>query len=317
MDLSRLSRGSSSGYSPSQVGYPAPQVEKEIPEEGDQVLNGKRSPDEPKQNVEERSVRESRWSCADENISGLTEKNDFGEEVLSLRSVKEKKLEEGSEDVDNILDLISKSAGWGKTFEESVRKKTPPSAIGGIVSDRLPADAKSSVPVPTFTPNSLPTPFSNTDTTSSSSTATSPNHPPWFPSRSPSAPHTNNLTNSSSSPTLIPSPREFYLAISPSILDHKEYISRQGYTSSFHPDFNSPMAADLERRVPLEGLADMDVRKGEVDLRIRNRRKEREEMLGREDGEGRGSRRRSLREMWEEGVRRAGKDISDVGGRIG
>ena len=57
------------------------------------------------------------------------------------------------------------------------------------------------------------------------------------------------------------------------------------------------MAEDLKGRVPVDGLRDLGLAKGEAPLRVRLRRKEEEEE-GHKQGWG------SLRELWEEGKRR-------------
>ena len=57
-------------------------------------------------------------------------------------------------------------------------------------------------------------------------------------------------------------------------MNSQAYIERQGYYTDFVPDRKSIMAEDLEGRVPLEGLFDCRIKKEEVPLRIRNKRKE-------------------------------------------
>lgn len=52
------------------------------------------------------------------------------------------------------------------------------------------------------------------------------------------------------------------------------------------------MAEDLERRVPVVGMVDCSIKKGEAPLRIRIKRQEKERLE-----------RRTLRELWEEGKR--------------
>ena len=222
----------------------------QAPGQDQQTQEEKDPPSEPK------SIYEG------ENVVGLTERNQFGEEIVSLKSVKPKP--QKKED-DNLLDLISKSAGWGDKYNEDTPISNPAAAPPSPDQASNP-----SIPFPTFTPN--PIPNANPSPASTSSTASA--------------------------------SREFYLSITPSILDHEAYIARQGYYGSFIPDLNSPMAADLERRVPLAGLADLDVRKPELYLRARHRRENRE---AKEKEEGRG--RKTLREMWEDGMRRAGKEI--------
>ena len=212
------------------------------------------------------SPKESKSIYEGENVIGLTERNQFGEEIVSLKSVKPKAKEK--ED-DNLLDLISKSTGWGDKYDEE-----PPNSIIVETPSTAVPQSSPSIPFPTFTPNPIP-----------SSEPHSTTSPP--------------ITSANDTST-----KEFYLSVTPSILDHAAYIARQGYYGSFVPDLNSPMAADLERRVPLVGLADLNVRKPELYLRARHRREEKE---ARAKEEGRG--RKTLREMWEDGMKRAGKEI--------
>ena len=68
--------------------------------------------------------------------------------------------------------------------------------------------------------------------------------------------------------------RRFELYVTPSHMNSQAYIERQGYYTEFVPDRKNIMAEDLENRVPLEGLFDCRIKKEEVHLRIRNRRKE-------------------------------------------
>lgn len=68
--------------------------------------------------------------------------------------------------------------------------------------------------------------------------------------------------------------RRFALYATPSQMNSQAYIERQGYYADFVPNRKNIMAEDLEGRVPLEGLFDCRIKKGEVPLRIRNRRKE-------------------------------------------
>ena len=70
--------------------------------------------------------------------------------------------------------------------------------------------------------------------------------------------------------------RRFELYVTPSHMNSQAYIERQGYYTDFVPDRRSIMAEDLEGRVPLEGLFDCRIKKEEVHLRIRNKRKEKD-----------------------------------------
>ena len=69
--------------------------------------------------------------------------------------------------------------------------------------------------------------------------------------------------------------RRFALYVTPSHMNSQAYIERQGYYAEFVPDRKNIMAEDLEDRVPLEGLFDCRIKKEELPLRIRNKRKER------------------------------------------
>ena len=66
-------------------------------------------------------------------------------------------------------------------------------------------------------------------------------------------------------------PREIRLHISLSYTNHQAYISRQGYYEGFRPSHETVMTADLEKRVPLEGLKDLRLDKAEAPLRVRNK----------------------------------------------
>ncbi|KAL9103244.1 MAG: hypothetical protein Q9163_001695 [Psora crenata] len=89
--------------------------------------------------------------------------------------------------------------------------------------------------------------------------------------------------------------REFELRIEPSRLNHQAYIQRQHYYGYFEPDSTNLMFSDLEKRVPVVGMADCQVEKAEVPLRLRKRRMERERK------EKRGVWRESLGDMWRRG----------------
>ena len=68
--------------------------------------------------------------------------------------------------------------------------------------------------------------------------------------------------------------RDYKLEISPSNMDHQAYIARQWYYGSFSPDRKTIIGADLEGRVPLPGMFDCHVGKGEREFRVRIRMKE-------------------------------------------
>lgn len=69
--------------------------------------------------------------------------------------------------------------------------------------------------------------------------------------------------------------REYKLEISPSNMNHRAYIARQLYYGPFQPDRKTIMAADLDGRVPLDGMLDCHMGKGERPLRERIQMKDR------------------------------------------
>ncbi|KAL8731956.1 MAG: hypothetical protein Q9166_003088 [cf. Caloplaca sp. 2 TL-2023] len=89
--------------------------------------------------------------------------------------------------------------------------------------------------------------------------------------------------------------REFQLTVVKSFFNHQAYIERQAYYAGFNPDMKTIMAEDLRGRVPLEGLLDCSLKKGDVPLRIRLKRKERNRS------------QISLRELWETGKKERGE----------
>lgn len=123
-------------------------------------------------------------------------------------------------------------------------------------------------PPKTFTPN--PTPLKT-------SVAELPN-PPSSPQQTPTSPD---------------SPREFHLTIQRSLLNHQTYIERQHYYGGFQLDLKSLMGDDLRVRVPVAGMADCQLGKLEVPLRVRMKRRQEE---AKTDWV-------SLGRLWEEGER--------------
>lgn len=89
--------------------------------------------------------------------------------------------------------------------------------------------------------------------------------------------------------------RKFQLKISRSYTNHQAYIERQGYYGGFNVDTSTIMADDLQERVPLEGMADCQLKKPEVALWVKDMKKDRL-----------GKKRSTLRQMWEEGRRERG-----------
>ena len=104
----------------------------------------------------------------------------------------------------------------------------------------------------------------------------------------------------------------FTLHLTPSTQNHAAYLSRQHYHAAFHPNTRTIAGQDLEKRVPRPGLADLQLGVGEVPLRVRNARAEGMRR------EGRGWWKKSLGEVWGEGVReREGEEERMGGGREG
>ena len=77
-------------------------------------------------------------------------------------------------------------------------------------------------------------------------------------------------------------------------LNHQLYIKRQHYYGRFQLDLDSMMGLDLEGRVPVAAMADCQLGKREVQLRIRLKQRQEEE-----DKRG----WKSLGSLWEEGER--------------
>lgn len=103
-----------------------------------------------------------------------------------------------------------------------------------------------------------------------------------------------SVSRSPPTPTSPPPPqfREFHLTISPSTFNHQGYLERQGYYGGFTPDMASMAASDLEGRVPLPGMADCRLKKGEAPTRTTVKWKEKA-MKAREEP--------SWMELWREG----------------
>ncbi|KAL8907202.1 MAG: hypothetical protein Q9171_005954 [Xanthocarpia ochracea] len=89
--------------------------------------------------------------------------------------------------------------------------------------------------------------------------------------------------------------QEFHLSVVKSSFNHQAYIERQPYYAGFNPYMKTIMAEDLKGRVPLEGFLDFNWNKGDVPLRIRLERKERNRS------------QTSLKELWETGKRERGE----------
>lgn len=89
--------------------------------------------------------------------------------------------------------------------------------------------------------------------------------------------------------------QEICVRIQPSYLNHQSLIQRQHYYSSFEPDRYNIAFADLEKKVPMLGMADCQTQKKEVHLRLRMRRAEKEQR------EKRGQWKESLAQLWDQG----------------
>ena len=153
-------------------------------------------------------------------------------------------------------------------------------------------DSDTQYPQATFIPTSSPAiaePFTS-NPTPSSSTSTSLPYPP-SPSSDPNSP--SSYTEEGS--------KEFNLTITRSVLNHQAYIQRQHYYGGFHLDKLNAMAEDLEPRVPVKGMIDCQLTKGEAPLRLRLKRRENQE----KDGIA----KKSLRELWEQGRREREESI--------
>lgn len=111
-------------------------------------------------------------------------------------------------------------------------------------------------------------------------------------------------------------PREFQLTIERSVLNHHVSIQREHYYDGFQLDLGSAMGDDLEGRVPVAGLADCQLDKPQVPLRVRLRR--------RQEADKRGW--MSLGRLWEEGERERARETErktarelarEAGGNVG
>ena len=96
-------------------------------------------------------------------------------------------------------------------------------------------------------------------------------------------------------------PHEIHLAIERSVLDHHAYIQRQHYYGGFKLDLSGMMGEDLEGRVPVAGMADCQLGKAEVPLRMRLKRRQ-------EDGNRPWI---SLGSLWREGERARQKEQAE------
>ena len=96
--------------------------------------------------------------------------------------------------------------------------------------------------------------------------------------------------------------RELHMRVEASATNHHAQLQRQYYHGSFEPEKNTVMFADLVDRVPVVGMADYQIEKGELPLRIRQKRMEKEER------ERRGAWRESLADMRRRGQKEGGRD---------
>lgn len=135
-----------------------------------------------------------------------------------------------------------------------------------------------------FSSNLYKTPNRRSPSTSSDNgtkTATTTTTPKDTASKSPTA----------QAPKTAPTVREFQVTADWSTFNHQAYIERQVQYGGYDVDLKTLVAEDLAASVPVLGMADVLARKVEVPGRIQSRRAE-------ELGRG-----KSLREMWEEGMR--------------
>ena len=89
-----------------------------------------------------------------------------------------------------------------------------------------------------------------------------------------------------------PVAKTFHIRIDPSLMNFHSYFQRQHYANSFVPDTATAMYDDLCDRVPLPAMADCQLDKRDVPLRLRIKR------LEQQMREKRGSFRVPLTEVW-------------------
>ena len=89
-----------------------------------------------------------------------------------------------------------------------------------------------------------------------------------------------------------PASKEYLVVVERSIANLFAQQQRQHYSAAFEPDQNSIMYEDLASRVPIPAMADCQLEKGEVPLRVRIKRLEAEQT------EMRGAFRESLWQTW-------------------
>ena len=169
---------------------------------------------------------------------------------------------------DKAVKGLQAGAKWGTTFSSLNPSKLEPSPPARPEQVQTSPTSSAQAEVGAEAPRSLPI-ASHVSDSSSSETPASTHGPPPTPLR------------------------ETQLLISPSTLNHASYIARQGYYSRYQPRFKTVMAADLQHRVPLEGMADLRIGKEEIPLRVRQKNEERERERA----------RMTLRDLWEEGMR--------------
>ena len=93
-----------------------------------------------------------------------------------------------------------------------------------------------------------------------------------------------------------PTTKDFHIRVDQSQMNFHSYFQRQHYAGSFDPEKNiSAMYLDLQGRVPVSSMADCQLDKGEVPLRMRTRRLEQQKV------DKRGVFREPLEEMWRKG----------------
>ena len=107
------------------------------------------------------------------------------------------------------------------------------------------------------------------------------------------------------------SAREFQLRIEPSTLNHQAQIQRQYYYNYFKPDTNNITSSDLVNRVPVLGMADCQVDKGEVPMRLRSKRTMKQQL------DKKGPWRESLSSLWKRGREENAAAEPETGSRSG
>lgn len=240
-------------------------------------------------------------------------------EGLERDSIEENKIKE-SEDSDKTTQQTSAANENGKPLQETTTDKELQSQVNYPRDDSIGPDADAMIRPSNkwesnFLRKVLEKEASSSITTDNTNLGTfSPSFdPPQTSSSKPAKKRTKksaqkiaeelaaNLRTSSTALEVTEDPKpmapvkKFELTVAQSVFNHQAYIERQGYYAGFNPDMRTIMAADLKGRVPLEGLVDCRLNKGDVPLRQRLLKKERARS------------KPTLRELWEMGRRERGE----------